>query len=180
MALLVLIVGACSSPATQARVAPTIPIAPSSSEAWPAHACALVPAGEIAGVLGRSVRAGTESTWAHGSTCAYGTDATFPVKATDTTTVNVPIEGITITFVDQSTFDVRVGNVGPQVPQFRKTAIPNLGIEAWELTGIHFDEVVVLVGRYRVWIDAYAGKGELWTLELQLAPVVVLGIAAAS
>jgi hypothetical protein len=113
--------------------------------------------------------------------CAFGTDSTFPVPATDTTTVDVPIGGITISFVDQATFDARVGNVGPpgsggQVPLFRKTPIPNLGSEAWQLTGIHFAEVAVVQGRYRVWIDAYAGMGELWKLELELAPVVVSGL----
>jgi hypothetical protein len=66
------------------------------------------------------------------------------------------------------------------VPQFRKTPIPNLGSDAWQITGIHFAEVVVIAGRYRLWVDAYAGMGELWKLELELAPVVVLGIAAAS
>lgn len=184
--VLSLLVGACNSGGTQARVVQkSSPAVTSGAEAWPAHPCALVPAREIAGVVGGPVQGGFESTWAHGSMCAFGTQATFPVKATATTTVDVAIDGIKISFVDQAVFDARVNNIGPpgsggQVPLFRKTAIPSLGNQAWEITGIHFDEVVVIEGQYRVWIDAYAGMGELWELELKLAPVVVSGIANAS
>ncbi|SRR5581483_975667 len=183
--LLLALVGACSSSGPAAHIVQQSPTATTVSEAWPTHPCSLVPVSEIAGVVGGSVQAGTESTWAHGSMCSFSTTATYPVPATTTTNVEVPIAGITITFVDQPTFDARIDNVGPlgtdgQVPLFNKKAIPSLGSQAWQITGIHFAEVVVVAGRYRVWVDAYAGKGELWELELQLAPAVVPSIGAAA
>lgn len=58
-------------------------------------------------------------------------------------------------------------------PGFHSQALPGLGDQAFELTGIHFAELVVAKGRYRMAFEVDIGLTEALTPELQLGRVVV-------
>jgi hypothetical protein len=51
--------------------------------------------------------------------------------------------------------------------------VPGLGEKAFKLGGIHYEEVLVAKGPYRMAFDVYLGRTEDWATELQLARIVV-------
>jgi hypothetical protein len=134
----------------------------------PEHPCSFVSASDVAPIVGGPVHEGIEQVGSAGAYCSFKPSTEFTLPGTSAAEGAVTVMGISVSFLSADAF----AKTRAQSP-FPAQRVKGLGDQAFRLGGIHYAEVLVAKGRYRMAFNTHIGKTEAWEPELELARIVV-------